>query len=204
MRSEADRARAEQARRIAKGQALVAMADERIQARRRVAAQGSLTFRSPEDALAWWGFATMRMEGPQGMHPRTETARDGSQVHVSVDGGRGGDLAEVHATVTDIGAALDALEHLPDPGEAYTGTATGITGRVVERLLQHLPRKGRPPAVPRARYRELLIDHVIRGVTLEGLAHRLEVSVSTVSAHVGHALRLLEVALEGVVVRVPG
>lgn len=198
---EVERARVERAKRIAKGEALVAMAEERIQARRNIAAQGSLTFRSPEDALAWWGAATMRMGGPQGMHPRTETARDGAQVHVSVDGGRGGDLAEVHATLADIGAALDAFEHLPDPGEAYTGTATGITGRVVVRLLQHLPRKGRPPAVSRSRYRELLVDHVVKGATLEGLAIRLEVSVSTVSAHVGHALRLLEMALDGVVVR---
>lgn len=202
MGSEAVRARAERARRIAKGEAIVAMAEERIQARRNIAAQGSLTFRSPEDALAWWGAATMRMGGPQGMHPRTETARDGSQVHVSVDGGRGGDLAEVHATTMDIEAALDALAVIPDE-VAYAGPAVGIVGRAAARMAQHTrPGKGRPPAVPRSAYRQLLVDHIVGGVTLETLAKGLGVSVSTASAHVGIALRLLEAGLEGVVVRV--
>lgn len=71
---------------------------------------GSLTFRSVRTALEWYFVRRDAMQSPQGMHPRGEAAPNGEVVIVSVDGGRGGDLAEVLVTVSEIGRALRQLQ----------------------------------------------------------------------------------------------
>lgn len=54
--------------------------------------------------------ARERMQAPNGLWPRTETHPDtGEEVPVTVDGGRGGDLHGVHATLHTIHAVLEEL-----------------------------------------------------------------------------------------------
>lgn len=69
-----------------------------------------ITFRSVHAALGWYFEAKERMKGPKGRHPAGETARDGSTVVVRVDGGKGGDLDDVFATMLTIEMALARLK----------------------------------------------------------------------------------------------
>lgn len=103
-------------------------------------------FRSVAAALRWYFEARERMAGPNPAAPMTDTAPDGSQVHVRVDGGRGGDIDGVLATMSTIGTAL-------------------------ERIGTNVPaRPGRPQAIGPAAYRWLLTAHYrgIDGVVPEG------------------------------------
>lgn len=84
----------------------VALADEALA---RDSGQG---FRSVEHALDWYWHTRDRMQSPHGMWPRTETHPDtGEEVRVVVDGGRGGDLDGVHATLKTIHDVLEELRH---------------------------------------------------------------------------------------------
>lgn len=89
---------------------------------------GSLSFRSVRAAVAWYYEAKGRMSGPQNMHPRGELAPSGDVVVLSVDGGRGGDLHEVMATLEDINRALERLRaDLPECFDALDKNARGVT-----------------------------------------------------------------------------
>lgn len=84
----------------------VALADE---ARARQDNPGG-AFRSVDHALRWYFEARERMQSPHALWPRTETHPDtGEEVRVQVDGGRGGDLDGVHATLATIHAVLEEL-----------------------------------------------------------------------------------------------
>jgi len=94
-----------------------------------------ITFRSVRAALEWFWRTRERMSSPHGMHPRHEIGPDGKAVIVSVDGGRGGDLDDVHATALTIARALARLE-LDNP-QAYVllvdRTRDGLTLAQMER-----------------------------------------------------------------------
>lgn len=85
--------------------ALVADADRR---RLRRTTDG-LQWTSAPRALTWFYEARERMSSPVGMHPRTSAGPGGQQVHVRVQGGKGGDIDEVLASIVSIGQTLDAL-----------------------------------------------------------------------------------------------
>jgi hypothetical protein len=151
--------------------------------------------------LVWYFERSELLKGANAMHPRTEQAKDGSQVRVCVDGGRGGDFDGMLATLASIDQALD---------------------RLAEAAAALYPREG---AVPRARYRELVeltyIGHRERPPptarpTKTGepadpryrpwcpwlqaeIAGEMEVSVRTVSEHQGRAEKVLATLLRGVV-----
>ena len=73
-----------------------------------------LQFRSPRAALSWYYPWCTTLLTPSGQHPHTETASNGSEVVVRVDGGKGGDFDDVLATMITIGQALDLLrKHSP-------------------------------------------------------------------------------------------
>jgi len=84
-----------------------------------------LRFPSARAALAWYYEKRLLLSSPQGMHPRTETAPNGQQVSVSVDGGRGGDFDEVLATVATIGKALAELEAFDKRGHQLVELCIG-------------------------------------------------------------------------------
>lgn len=70
----------------------------------------SLSFTSVRAALRWWAEARGRLQAPHNLYPRTEPLPGTEErVRVDVEGGRGGDLDDVLATATTIGAALDHL-----------------------------------------------------------------------------------------------
>ena len=181
----AARARAEQRRRIEQGVQAVEEATAQIQEQRRRRAAGSLTFRSVADLIEWWGAAEVRLQGAQGMHPRTEAVPTpsgngcGERTVVRVDGGRGSSLDDVHATLASVRSALARL------------------GREAERCQA---RRGRPPAVAVERYHVLLVDRYVHGMTLEALARREGVGESALSAHLGKAERVLADLLYGSVI----
>lgn len=70
---------------------------------------GSVTFRSVDSALNWFFEMRTKLDGPQSMTPKTHTALDGSECTISVDGGRGGDMHEVFATMLTIDQGLVSL-----------------------------------------------------------------------------------------------
>lgn len=67
---------------------------------------GGRTFASVRHALTFFFERSEAMQSALGQHPRGQTAPDGSQVFVDVDGGRGGDLDELLATLQTIHAAV--------------------------------------------------------------------------------------------------
>jgi DNA-directed RNA polymerase specialized sigma24 family protein len=75
------------------------------------------------------------MTSPQGMHPRTQRAPDGSQVTIQVDGGRGGDLDEVFAVLTSINKALLELEGY-DPAAAKAVALHYLKGKTLRDIMQ--------------------------------------------------------------------
>lgn len=79
---------------------------ERIRAR---LVHDGLAFRNLNAALQWFFPMRLRMSCPQGMSPRGEVARNGDVVVVSVDGGKGGDIDEVLATLVTVDGALEHL-----------------------------------------------------------------------------------------------
>ena len=172
-------------RRVTTGQGILREADEALAERKARRVAGSLTFRSVPDLLAWWGEAEVRMQGANAMHPRTEAVPTpsgngcGERCVVRVDGGPGGSIDDVHATLASVRRALARL------------------GREAER---RAARRGRPPAVEVERYHVLLVDRYVHGMTLEALAKREGVGESALSAHLGKAERVLSELLSGSVI----
>lgn len=70
----------------------------------------SQTFEGVKHALTWYFEARERMQGPKGLHPRGEAGPGGTTVIVDVDGGQGGDMDDVLATISTIGSALRFLQ----------------------------------------------------------------------------------------------
>lgn len=86
-------------------------AEEAIERRR-----ARLTFPTARRALGWMFEAGLKMQAPHGMHPKTSPVSvmvDGlprptdERVLVQVEGGEGGDLDEVFATLSTINRALN-------------------------------------------------------------------------------------------------
>lgn len=71
--------------------------------------RGRRRFRSAKQAVAWYFEARERMQSPVGRHPRGETLPNGEQVIMRVDGGSGGDIDGVLATISTIGSAIESL-----------------------------------------------------------------------------------------------
>lgn len=72
-----------------------------------------LTFPSVRACLGWYFEARERMQSPKGMHLRTEAANEGradTRVLLRVDGGSGGDLDEVLATLATVTMALEKVQ----------------------------------------------------------------------------------------------
>lgn len=72
-------------------------------------ARSGLVFPSIRHALRFYFERGPSMQAPLGMHPRGQIAPDGSVVFVDVDGGVGGDIDDVHATLVTIHAAMVEL-----------------------------------------------------------------------------------------------
>ena len=81
----------------------------RADAERSRRGSGVRTFASVRHALAFYFERSEAMQAPLGQHPRGQTAPDGSQVFVDTDGGRGGDLDELLATLQTIHQAMHEL-----------------------------------------------------------------------------------------------
>ena len=178
------RARAEQRARVERGQGELQEASEALRMQRQRRAAGALTCRSVEAVLEWWGAAVVRLQGAQGMHPRSEAVPTaagngaGERCVVRVDGGPGGDLDDVHATLETVRRALARL------------------GREAER---RAARTGRPPSIATERYHVLLVDHHVHGVSVEDLAKREGTTSVTMWRHLGRAEQVLAGLLVGVV-----
>lgn len=113
--------------------ALVADADRQ---RQRRTTEG-LQWTSAPRALTWFYEAKERMSSPVGMHPRTSTAAGGQQVHVRVQGGKGGDIDEVLASVVSIGQTLAALATW-NPQAAQAVELRHRDGASMEKIAQQL------------------------------------------------------------------
>ena len=75
----------------------------------------SMSFSSVARALSWYFPARERMSSPRSAAPRTyPTGRVGERVVVRVDGGSGGDIDDVLATLVSIGQALGQLKTWDD------------------------------------------------------------------------------------------
>ena len=90
--------------------ALVAMADA---ARRRP--RDPLTFGTVRGAIAWYARQGARLGHPHGLHPRTSRGPDGRHHLVQVDGGRGGRLDDVLATLLTLHAAIERVRCATQP-----------------------------------------------------------------------------------------
>jgi DNA-directed RNA polymerase specialized sigma24 family protein len=99
-------------------------------------AKSSLTFRSARSALVWYYEARERLQAAHSLHPRGELHK-GEIVRVSVDGGRGGDLDEVLATLCTIARALaDLTERMPYPARALSyQLQDGLPQKEIAKLL---------------------------------------------------------------------
>lgn len=81
-------------------------------ARTRPDEDNGLQFGSVKHALRFAFARGAAMSAPLPQHPRGYTAADGSTVVLRVDGGRGGSIDEVHATLMTISEALACLGKL--------------------------------------------------------------------------------------------
>lgn len=132
-------------------------------ARLRDDGENGLTFGSMRHALGFYFERGEAMSAPVGCHPRGEKAPDGTTVVVQVDGGRGGSIDDVHATLQTIRQAMADLQaedrlahdmiviHLRDgKSQAETGKAFGMSassaqvhlGRAIGFLTGWLRREG--------------------------------------------------------------
>lgn len=112
------------------GSESAALALERAEATLQRRQRGGLTFRSARAAVTWYYEARERLQAAHNLHPRGEIHK-GEVVHLNVDGGTGGDLDEVLATLLTISTALGDLQrHLP-----YSARALELT------LCDGLPQK---------------------------------------------------------------
>lgn len=141
---------------------------------------GSQTFRGTTSAIPWFYMKRRLLQGANATQPRTYRTRDGEEVTLSVDGGRGGDIHGTLATLEDIDRA--------------------ITRAVRERARRSV-RGGRPPSIPVDRLRWVLdayhggADEPAPGWypgcarslawTQDELAQHLGCSQQTVSATIG-------------------
>jgi hypothetical protein len=76
-----------------------------------VAKRRRIVFGSVRAAVGWYVETSLRMREAHGLHPRTEKIDDfGTRVPVDVDGGQGGDLDELLATLATMSKAFDRLE----------------------------------------------------------------------------------------------
>lgn len=69
-----------------------------------------MTFATVESCLSFYWERSQALQAANGQAPRGELAPDGSMVRVDVQGGRGGVLDGVHATLIDINRAMGALK----------------------------------------------------------------------------------------------
>jgi len=112
-----------------------------------VAKRRRLVFGSTRAALRWYVETRLRMAEAHGLHPHTEKIYDWTRALIDVDGGEGGDLDELLATMATVGIALDRLKEY-DPtlhrvalsyggGEtqAEIGKAIGQSPRIVSEFL---------------------------------------------------------------------
>lgn len=81
-------------------------------ARTRPDEDNGLQFGSVKHALRFTFERGQAMQAPLPQHPRGYRAPDGSTVVVRVDGGRGGSIDDVHATLLTVAAALGQLPEL--------------------------------------------------------------------------------------------
>lgn len=87
---------------------------------------GGLQFASVRHAVHFCFERGEAMQGPLGRHPRGQLAADGSTVVLAVDGGRGGSIDDVLATLQTIHDALDALRRAdPRAYELYVRHVVG-------------------------------------------------------------------------------
>lgn len=68
-----------------------------------------ITFRTLGSALGFYFSRALALQAPNSRHPRTETAPDGSEAIVSVDGGKGSSLDETMAVLNSIRSAMQLL-----------------------------------------------------------------------------------------------
>ena len=121
--------------RRAQGLEDLARADRAIERRKRLGT--GLVFRSVDAALEWFWAASKRMRCAQSPTPRVEHTQAGEAIILDVDGGRGGDLDEVLATLATIRELLEDLQR--DYQLAYRvvvlRTRDGETYREIARAL---------------------------------------------------------------------
>jgi hypothetical protein len=98
-------------------------------------AYDGLTFASVERCLAWFFPMREKMQSPKGMHPRGEEHL-GELVILDIEGGRGGDMDEVLATLSTVGAALEQLrQDIPRAWEVVVARLRdGKTFRDLEKI----------------------------------------------------------------------
>lgn len=96
--------------------------------KRQITLRTGRTFKSVRAAISWWVEARERMSAPKSPAPHTEPApyarvgghcRSDTRVLVQVEGGRGGDLDDVLATITTIGQAMAAADRDVRPGAGF-------------------------------------------------------------------------------------
>lgn len=110
----------------------------RAQAAQNAQRGGGIRFKSATAAVGWYFETRERLASPHGMHPRGEVLPDGSVARIEVDGGPGGDLDEVLATMATIGKALGHLQR-SEPSEHFSvvhKVRDGWTGAQSAKVLQ--------------------------------------------------------------------
>lgn len=68
-----------------------------------------IQFATSRKAIGWYFETRLRMQAAHGMHPGTDLVdgRTGERARIVVDGGKGGDLDEVLATLSSLARALN-------------------------------------------------------------------------------------------------